>query len=263
MLAIAFVLVAIFTLLSLIIGYLFHNLYKVSKKVESLDKITFSGNVSETSDAIEKISNRIHLLELKKNERQQVVKYLPADPPIPGDPGKQGPPGPRGRTLIQDINDLFDGRDEIEVFTRLQESIPSDINELETISSSFSTDEDKAKAIEDIKKTLEKNAKNLYGISKLRKLKQETNELCQEVILSYKKYVQAFEKLHKVREGPSDDKVQEALACKIELKNFQNKIDRFNTNLATITEKKREFFLGDKTELQPDEEVTRNISEEN
>jgi hypothetical protein len=42
------------------------------------------------------------------------------------------------------------------------------------------------------------NAKNLYGISKLRKLKQETNELCQELIKSYKKYVESFDKLHNI-----------------------------------------------------------------
>lgn len=249
-------LIIIFLILSCVIGYLFYNVKKISKTLTLPNKITVS---SETSDKIENIIDRIHVLELKKNNGpQQVVKYLPADPPIPGDPGKPGPPGPRGRTLIQDINELFDGRDEIEVFTKLQERIPSDIDELETITSSFTGDEDKTKAIENIKKTLEKNAKDFFGISKLRKLKQETNELCQEVILAYKNYIKAFEKLHKVREsGSVDDKVQEAIACKIELKKFQHLIDKFNLNLTTLTEKKREFFLGDKTEVQPDEETTR------
>lgn len=256
-------LLGIFSLLSCIIGYLFYNVKKVSKEVQSLSEIKVSGKNSNTSDAIENIIDRLHLLELKKNDRQQVVKYLPAEPAIPGEPGKRGPAGPRGRTLIQDINELFDGRDEIEVFTRLQESIPSDINELETISSSFVSEDDRVKAIEDIKKTLEKNAKNFYGISKLRKLKQETNELNQEVMQAYKSYIQAFEKLHKVREGSADEKIQEAISCKLQLKNFQQKIDKFNSNLSTITEKKREFFLGDKTEVSVDEETTRNGEDEN
>lgn len=255
----------LFLLLSVIAGYLYYKMKKLSDEVRILSEssgITLPVSGSENCNVIDKLEERVRLLELKKNNSpQQIVKYLPAEPPIPAEPGKPGPPGPRGRTLIQDINQLFDGKDEIEVFTRLQENIPTEMNELEIISSTLSTDEEKNKSIEEIKKNLERNAKNLYGINNLRTLKKETHELCSEVILRYNKYINAFEKLHNIREsGSPDDKIQEALACKIELKNFQNKIDKFNTNLSIISQKKREFFLGDKAELEDGEEITREVA---
>lgn len=249
----------LFLFFSLIAGYLYYKMKKLSSELETLN--TSHVNSLPNSSSNEKIEERIRLLELKKSDHppQQIIKYLPSETVIPGEPGKQGPPGPRGRTLIQDINQLFDGKDEIEIFTRLQDRIPSEFADLDTVISTLSTDEEKAKSIEEIKKTLEKNAKDLHGVNTLRNLKKETNDLCSEVIISYKKYIDSFEKLYRSQEGTADDKIQQALACKIELKNFQNKIDKFNTNLRIISQKKKDFFLGDKAELEADEETTRDI----
>lgn len=225
-----------FFIFSLIIGYL---LYKINK-ISAIENSVIKSSSKELELDINKIEERLRKVELKQP--------LAIEPRIPGERGPQGEQGPPGRTLIQDINELFDAKDEIEVFKRIQKGVTSDLEELENIASVYSDDNARLEAIEKIHETLTVNAKNLYGISKLRKLKKETSELCKDVMASYEKYIKSFAKLHKSRELSTEEKMKNAEECKIDLRAFQHKIDKFNENLDIITQKKREFFLGEKIE---------------
>lgn len=178
----------------------------------------------------------------------------------PGEMGPQGPPGPMGRTLIMDMEKLFEGQDELDVFHSLKNSISSDLDNLDRVTLSYVPEEDKLACVEKVKGSLEKNAKNLFGISKLRKLKEETAELCKEVIISYERYVRSFEKLYRMddSEGSTSaaDRKKTALVCKSDLESLQSKIDRFTDSLDLMTRKKREFFLGEQVNSSSELTVT-------
>lgn len=194
---------------------------------------------------------------------EQGPQGLPGYPGPPGEQGLQGDQGPPGRTLVIDINKFFQANDELEVFNRLENSIPADLAQIERITKTYVDEDDRKNAVAHLKKTLEYNAKNLFGIDKLRKLKQETTELGSDVLSAYKRYVESIEKLDALDESASvNSRKKLAVICRSDLESLQRRVKRFNENLEVIVDKKRSFFLGDRTDLQEGEEIVEQVFEQ-
>jgi hypothetical protein len=239
-----------------IIAYLFYKFNAMAQSIDSVEKKTEDITAASSSIYENYINEKIKAMESLKlqpgpqgpqGERGPIG--VPGMIGPPGEKGPKGDQGPMGRTLVKDINDIFSPQDEIEVFAKIEDTIKDDMEELNVACSTFASEDEKRKSVLRIRDNLEKNAKNLFGITKLRKLKEETNELCKEVLLNYRRYVESVEKLYNMNEATEDaDKKRYAISSKADLTVFQRKIIQFNENLRVLTNKKREFFLGDKME---------------
>lgn len=244
--------VAIFLLMAAV-AYLWYN-SRSSDTLENPPDAALTG-VTESNAAlqlqVEYLKSKIEELEARKPEQGErgPIGYT-GDQGIQGEQGPPGERGPPGRTLIQDINELFQGNDEIELFKKIQSTIIDDATALDTVTSGYADKEARVNAIDRVKETLERNAKNFFGVNKLRQAKKEASDLCREVFAAYEKYVRSFENLYRLMDSASgaseDEKRRAGNVCKADLRSFQTKLEDFNSKLNLITEKKREFFLGEK-----------------
>lgn len=247
--------IGFFIFLAVLLGIYIYTVVQIrslGKRIVSLEEkdVETSGNMDLSNlPDFNEFSKRIDALEKIKEKPGRPGEHgKKGDPGPQGEPGKNGEPGPPGRTLIRDINELFDGRDEITIFRNIGDSVPNDLSQLDLIGSQFASSKERQTAINEVKSTLEKNAKNLFGMNKLRKMKEETQDLCRSVIESYEKYIHSFEKLYQAqqREEKEDEVIALAIVCKADLKSLHHFISSFYEKLDTITTKKREFFLGEK-----------------
>lgn len=245
--------IAFFIFLLILLGISIYTIVQIRsliKRIVSLEEKNVeksggmeSGNLDMSS--FDELLKRIDVLEKKKDKPgRQGDPGKRGDPGPPGDPGKDGEQGPPGRTLIRDLNELFDGRDEISVFKNIGESVPNDLSQLDLIGSQFVSSKERRIAINEVKSTLERNAKNLFGMNKLRKMKEETQDLCKSVIESYEKYIRSFEKLYQAQqhEEKEDEIVALAIVCKADLKSLHHFISNFYEKLDMITTKKKRIF---------------------
>lgn len=244
-----FVITILFSLILFTIIGVLYLLYRVYN-LESSNNITLAGE--DNNEDIIRLEKRIFELENKESRVGPIgPRGLSGEPGIQGEQGIQGPPGPTGRTLIQNIEDLFEGKDEVELFRDLESSIQKEMENIDNISSNYSSDKEMKECANNIKVILENNAKRMYGISKIRDLKKETSDLCKEVLLDYQHYIKSFEEVYSnLESGRSDKNHIKPIAskCKDDLKIFSDKLIRFNENLRLLIEKKKEFFMGDKIE---------------
>ena len=139
-------------------GYLFYKNRIIESKLESVvikaSEIEKSGRSVQESYIDEKFE------ELAKIKSQQGERGPAGERGPQGDMGSMGPPGeqglrgkegPIGKSLIVNIDELFTGKDEIDVFKKIQESIPLDEDEINVICSNFTTKNEKKNSISNIK----------------------------------------------------------------------------------------------------------------
>lgn len=238
--------VAVLFILVILLGLYIWNL---SSRVEENHRagIETSGNEFDTM-VLDNIQERLKVLETKKPGEgpRGPIGYTGEQGP-PGEPGRRGEPGPPGRTLIMNMDDMFQGQDELTIFKKIYETSLNDAEQLDVLNSNYSTPEDCSTAIEKLKDNQEQNAKDISNMISLKKLKDEVTALCREVFESYERYIKLFEKVYLAKDDSSEaDRRSLSDECRNALRAFQRKLEEFNVKLDLITEKRKEFMLGDK-----------------
>lgn len=232
------------------LGYLAHRQYKMSQQIsECLEK---SNEIIRAGEGIheEYIDKKFHELESIKSQRGPPGPRGEIGPPGPmgmmGPPGEQGPrgfEGPQGRTLVQSIDDITKGQDDIQVFKELEQGIMDEFENLNVVASNFASPEERREAINNIKAQLKKNTQNVKTMIHLRQLKSELSKTGEEVFRRYHKYLKSFETLH---DAPEDTDVAELKKlsgyAKSDLTAFQKKIIDFNQGLETLMTETKKYM---------------------
>lgn len=204
-----------------------------------------SGNIKDNTKSI--VEEVIKESFSNMNNKSIIGERGPPGPK--GEPGVEGIPGPKGkegepgRNLIQDIDTLFIGRDEIDIFKNLEKSIIDEQEYINSLISDYSPNDTCENNIMNIQKSISENAKIFHSIKRRNDMKIEVKNLSEEILTLYKDYVKIIGKICNCDPTVRCDKKEEYHEL---VQKLQDKIICYNQNIDLIKKENKNIFIGEK-----------------